>query len=71
MYRSFATVCLIAVAAQAKAQTDYSLENTLLRRAKAKNTKVHPDKVPNWMRGFYDDFHHDENEDTHHDQQQQ
>ena len=54
----FASVCLLSITAEAKNRADYSLERTLLERAHAKEElNVHPDKVPNWMRGFYDDFH--------------
>jgi len=46
------------VVAEAKTREDFSIERTLLARAQAtKGLTVHPDKVPNWMRGFYDDFH--------------
>ena len=49
---TFASVCLIAVVARAEHHADYNVEHTIMDRT----LKVHPDKIPNWMRGFYDDF---------------
>jgi len=56
----FATVCLIAVAACDENKTaDFDLEKVLLNRAadhQSNDMYVQPDNIPNWMRGFYDDF---------------
>ena len=56
----FASVCLIAVAecAEHLARGDFNLEEALLNREAhhSNDLYVHPDKIPNWMRGFYDDF---------------
>ena len=55
----FASVCLLAVAvAEAKTREEFSIERAILERSRLKDgLAVHPDSVPNWMRGFFDDFH--------------
>ena len=54
----FAAVCLVAVVAcKENRANNFNLEKTLLNRAQSNDMYVHPDKIPNWMRGFYDDFH--------------
>ena len=60
----FAAVCMMAVAsAELEPRTDFSkmalnLESHLLRRGShlPASRKPHPDSIPNWMRGFYDDI---------------
>lgn len=54
----FASVCLLAVATEASVRRDFNLEATMLEnaRARANTMNVHPDKIPNWMGGFYDDY---------------
>ena len=51
----FASVCLVAVvASRANKANDFDLERTLLERNLSNSTYEQP--IPNWMRGFYDDF---------------
>ena len=52
----FASSCLLAVAAEAQARHHYNLEQTLLDRMVPNRVASRPDVIPNWMRGFYDDF---------------
>ena len=54
----FASVCILAVTvAEAKTREEFSVDRAKLERNRLKNgLAVHPDSVPNWMRGFFDDF---------------
>lgn len=53
----FATVCLMAaVTAEAVTRRDFNLELALLEKIKSNATPANPDMMPNWMRGFFDDF---------------
>lgn len=58
----FASLCLLAVSVAAdnryyaEEEHHFNLERHLINRARENSRKPHPDKIPNWMRGFYDDF---------------
>lgn len=56
---TFAPVCLIAVtAAKLIPRNDFGLENLLLNRLADNKLIDRPEKNPNWMRGFYDEYDH-------------
>lgn len=61
----------MAVAAEAADRRDYNMEAQFLAnaRARANQIKLHPDKIPNWMRGFYDEFKPEVKHDQHQSQE--